>query len=375
MKKYLLRFAVLAMGMSLMTACSDDDEETPAKKAVTVANGLFIVGSGNMGANIDGNLTYIDYAKGTVTANAFKAANGKSVGKTANYGLIYGSKLYIVVDGENTIWVCDKNTLKVQKQVSTVQLLGESDGVHPRSAAACGGKLYFSCYGSSDQGVVAAIDTTSYQLAGKYTVGSYPDGVTVSGNSLYVANSDYGSMVKPSVSVIDLKAGTVKTITDENITNPMHLLTVGDAVYMLDYGTYDENWNQKNAGVRKITADGKVTKVVDGTSMGTDGTRIYTVNAPYGAATIDYRIYDTTTGRVTTWTAADVFSPSMIAADPVTGHIFVVSYQKDPDSGYPSYKLPSYTNEYDANGNLLKKYENTATGPISIVFNTGVKYE
>jgi hypothetical protein len=37
--------------------------------------------------------------------------------------------------------------------------------------------------------------------------------------------------------------------------------------------------------------------------------------------------------------------------------------------------MPSYTNQYDAQGNLVKKYENTATGPISVVFNTGVKYE
>ena len=29
MKKYLLSFAVLVMGMSLMTACSDDDDDNP----------------------------------------------------------------------------------------------------------------------------------------------------------------------------------------------------------------------------------------------------------------------------------------------------------------------------------------------------------
>ena len=64
MKKYLLSFAVLAMGMSLLTACSDDDDE-PQKQAVDVSNGLFIVGSGNKTAGIDGNVSYIDYTKGT----------------------------------------------------------------------------------------------------------------------------------------------------------------------------------------------------------------------------------------------------------------------------------------------------------------------
>ena len=93
MKKYLLSFAVLMMGTALFTACSNDDDE-PVIKPVDVSNGMFLVGSGNKKAGIDGNLSYIDYAKGTVTSNAFQLANGKSVGKTANYVMTYGNKLY-----------------------------------------------------------------------------------------------------------------------------------------------------------------------------------------------------------------------------------------------------------------------------------------
>ena len=189
-----------------------------------------------------------------------------------------------------------------------------------------------------------------------------------------MTNSDYGNNVKPSLSKIDLKSGAVSEIKDEVITNPMEILTAGDAVYYLDYGTYDENWNQSGAGVRKVTLDNNVTKVVDGTAMGSDGKKIYTVNAPYGGSGTNYLIYDTTTGATTTWEPADIFSPALIAADPVTGNIFIVSYQKNPDTGYAGYALPSYTNQYDANGNFVKKYENTATGPISVVFNTHTEY-
>lgn len=377
MKKYLLSFAVLAMGMSLLTACSSDDDE-PTKKAVDVSNGLFIVGSGNKKAGIDGNVSYIDYAKGATVANAFQAANGKSVGKTANYIVTYGSKLYIVVDAEATIWVCDKNTLKIEKQISTTELLGEKDGLSPRAALGYDGKLYFACYGKSydgENGIVAAIDTISFAKQQTYTVGSYPNGVALCGGYLFVTNSDYGMGMNPSLSKIDLQSGAVSEIKDEAITNPMEILTAGDAVYYMDYGTYDANWNQTGAGVRKVTLDGKVTKVVDGTSMCSDGKKIYTVNAPYGAATITYPIYDIAAGTTTTWEPADIFSPAMIAADPITGNIFIVSYQQNPETGYAGYALPSYTNQYDAQGNFVKKYENTATGPISIVFNTGVEYK
>jgi hypothetical protein len=379
MKKYLFSFAVLAMGMSLLTACSNDDDDTPQKHLVDVSNGMFLVGSGNKSAGIDGNVSYIDYAKGVSTANAFKAVNGKSVGKTANFITTYGSKLYIVVDGEATIWVCNKQTLKIEKQLSTIELLGEKDGLSPRCAVGYDGKLYFACYGKSfdgDNGIVAAIDTVNYAKQQTYTVGSYPNGVALCGGYLFVTNSDYGMCVKPSLSKIDLKSGAVTEIKDETITNPMEILAVDNAVYFLDYGTYDANWNQTGAGVRKVTLDGKVTKVVDGTAMGSDGKKIYTVNAPYGAGTITYPIYDIATGATTTWQPAGIFSPAVIAADPVTGNIFVVSYQENPDKpGKAGYALPSYTNQYDAKGNLLKKYENTATGPISVVFNTGVKYE
>ncbi|MBR6276222.1 MAG: hypothetical protein IKR31_04730 [Prevotella sp.] len=376
MKKYLLSFAVVAMAMSLMTACSSDDDDAPVMKPVDVSSGMFIVGSGNKSAGIDGNVSYIDYSKGVTVPNAFQAANGKSVGKTANYITAYGSKLYIVVDGEATIWVCNKQTLKVEKQISTTQLLGDADGMSPRAAIGYEGKLYFTCYGASatgGNGIVAAIDTIGFAKQQTYTVGSYPDGLTLCGGYIFVANSDYGMNVKPTISKIDLKSGAVSEIKDAAITNPMHILTIGNDVYYLDYGTYDENWNQTGQGVRKITMDGKVTKLIAGTTMGTDGKRIFTADAPYGKE-VKYYIYDTATGGTSTWEPADIFSPAVIAADPITSNIFIVSYQKNPDTGYAGYALPSYTNQYDATGKLVKKYENTATGPISVVFNTHTEY-
>ena len=378
MKKYLLSFAVLAMGMSLLTACSDDDDE-PQKQAVDVSNGLFIVGSGNKSAGIDGNVSYIDYTKGTTVADIFQTANGKSIGKTGNYISAYGSKLYIVVDGEATVWVCNKQTLKVEKQISTTQLLGDKEGLSPRAAIGYDGKIYLACYGKSydgDNGIVAAIDTVNFAKQQTYTVGSYPNGLALLGDNIFVTNSDYGSCVKPSLSKIDLKSGNVTEIKDATITNPMEILTAGDAVYFLDYGTYDENWtHQLGAGVRKVTADGKVSKVVDATAMGSDGKNIYTANAPYGGDGINYYIYNIATGTTKTWQPADIFSPAMIAADPVTGNIFVVSYQENPNKpGKAGYALPTYTNQYDAAGNFVKKYENTATGAISAVFNTHTEY-
>lgn len=374
MKKILLSFAVLMMGTFLFTACDDDDDNVKQPVAVDVSEGLFIVGSGNTRSNIDGNLTYINYANGTSTLNAFQKVNGKSLGKTANFALVYGQKLYIAVDGENTIWVCDKNTLKTIKQINTVELLGETNGISPRAMIGYNDQLLFSLYGNGEKGLVAAVDTVNFQLRATYPTGRYTDGITIAGNYLFAANSSYGDGTAPSITKCDLKTGNTQLLTGSDITNPMHMLTVGNDAYFLDYGEYDESWNQVGAGVRRVTQDGTVTRVIDGTAMCTDGKRIFTVNAPFGGSETTYLIYDTTTGQTKSWTPSDIFSPAAIAADPVTGDIFVISYSKNEDTGYPGYNLPTYVNQYGADGSFKKRYD-CGVGPISIVFNTGVKYE
>ncbi len=374
MKKFLLSFAVLMMGTFLFTACDDDDDNVKQPVAVDVSEGLFIVGSGNTRSNIDGNLTYINYANGTSTLNAFQKVNGKSLGKTANFALVYGQKLYIAVDGENTIWVCDKNTLKTIKQINTVELLGETNGISPRAMIGYNDQLLFSLYGNGEKGLVAAVDTVNFQLRATYPTGRYTDGITIAGNYLFAANSSYGDGTAPSITKCDLKTGNTQILTGSDITNPMHMLTVGNDAYFLDYGEYDESWNQVGAGVRRVTQDGTVTRVIDGTAMCTDGKRIFTVNAPFGGSETTYLIYDTTTGQTKSWTPSDIFSPAAIAADPVTGDIFVISYSKNEDTGYPGYNLPCYVNQYGADGSFKKRYD-CGVGPISIVFNTGVKYE
>ncbi|MBR5688563.1 MAG: hypothetical protein IKX36_11510 [Prevotella sp.] len=375
MKKYLLNFAVLMMATALFTACGDDDDDpAPQPKPVNVSEGMFVVGSGNSKSNIDGNLTYIDYANGTSTTNAFQKANGMSLGKTANFALVYGQKLYIAVDGENTIWVCDKNTLRSIRRINTTQLLGDINGISPRSLASYEGQLFFACYSDKAHGTVAAVDTVNFNLVKTYAAGSYSDGIAIANDKLYVANSDYGNGINPSITVHDLKTGAASELKGADVTNPMQMMTVGGNAYFLDYGTYDASWNQTGAGVRQISADGTVKRVVDGTAMGSDGKRIFTVNAPYGSGSINYLIYDTTTGQTTSWEPSDIYSPAAIAADPVTGDIFVISYNENPDTHYPGYNLPSYVNQYSADGTFKKRYD-CGVGPISVVFNTGVKYE
>lgn len=370
MKKYLLSIAVL--GAALLTACSVDDDKTETRE-VAVTNGVYIVGSGNSSSGISGNLTYFDFATETATQGVFKNANGIELGKTANDALQYGSKLYIVVDGENTVFVVNGKTLRIIKAISTTELLGNEAGVSPRRITAYNGNIYVSTFG----GYVAAIDTMFYQLTNKYKAGSYPEGIAIVDNTLYVANSDYGMGQNPSISMINLTNGNETVIKDENIRNPQDLaITTDGTIFYLDYGLYGPapDYEQMYAGVYKYS-NGKSAKVIaDATGMGCSGSKIYAYSALYGKD-VKYYVYDLTSNLVKSLNPEGIESPAAIDIDPVSGAVFIASYHMITSEGgtYANYSGNGYVNVY--NSDLTQKYNtfDCGVGPTRIVFNIGTK--
>ena len=361
--------AIAAISIPMLTSCSDDDNENPVPPCIEteITEGVFLVNSGNSGNQIPGSLTYISKDGGS-TLNAFATANGRVLGNTPNDVIVYGSKLYIAVTGENTLEVVDKTTLKSIKQISTTELMGEDKGKSPRRLLSDGGHVYLSTF----DGYVAAIDTTNFAATDIYQAVSYPEGMAIADGVLYVANSDYGQCINPSISRISLTDGSVEEKKDELINNPTSLAALGSGLYVLDYGSYDAAWNQVGAGVYRLT-NGTVTKVADATMMAADHTHnlIYTINAPYTtpATPITYNVYDITTGENKTFiTGDDIDSPAAITVDPVTGDVYIASYKTNPDTGYADYSGNGYVNKYDSEGNLIGQYE-TGVGPTAFVFN------
>lgn len=386
MKKYLLSFAVLVMGMSLMTACSDDDETPYEPQEVEVSNGVFVVCSGNMSTPINGGLTYFDYATSTATPQAFKAVNGRELGLTTNDALVYGDKMYIVVDNENTIEVVNKKDMTSVKQIKLKDMMADGQGAHPRHIIAQDGNIYVSNYGTSNadwasytitgNGSVAVIDAETYQLKATYAVGGYPEGLAIVGNDLYVVNSNY-SMGNASISKINLSTGAETKISHADIINPVAAVAINGNLYYLDSGAYGATppYAQENAGVRKVTADGQVTKVVDATAMCSDGKKIYVINSPYGVGSTSYAIYDVASNTTKAFTPSeDVEYPNTIGIDPVNGNIFIASNSKDADTGKASYKTPGYVKQYKADGTFVSKF-NCWVGPCAIIANTAVEYK
>lgn len=380
MKKYLLGLAVLLMGTAVMTSCSDDNDG-PETYPQEYSTGAYVVNSGNMYNKIESSLTAIDYASSTATQKVFKAANGRPLGDTANDGIVYGNKIYLAVDQSNTIEVIDKKTKQSIKQIKTTDLLGNAEGVHPRHIIADEGKVYFTTYG----GYVAAVDTTSFALQKKWQVGSYPEGLVIGNGNLYVANSNYGAG-GGNISCINLANDNVETKNIEGVNNPTSIYYASNVLYVLDnpvYGPAPDYAATGENALRAVSfAEGKSQKVADGnyavcvtpgatTRMDVVRPYFYVLNAPFGStSSVSVLVAGSTQPQALTLSEMPV-SPCGIFADPLNGHIFVLSYRLG-DSGYADYNGNGYVVEYDRAGQKLHEYE-TGVGSCAMFFDSAYK--
>lgn len=369
-----LSFAVLAMCCAIsFISCNDDDDAPYVPKPVEISSGAFIVNSGNMSSQISSSITSVDYSAWNASQKVFQTANGRNLGATANDAIVYGDKMYIVVTDENTIEIVNKNTMLSVGTIKTETAMGSDKGTQPRRLAAGNGMVYVSTFA----GYVAAIDTTTLAVKNTYQAGSYPEGLAVDGNMLYVANSDYSRGTNPSISYINLQDGSKTELKDPLITNPVGITVINGELYVLDSGMYDASYNQTDAGVRKITSDKKVTKIIDATMMAADKSDIYVVNAPFAMTPVipTFGVYNTVSGEEKTFTGTSLpFSPSAIGVDPVNDYVFITSYSKDPDTGFAGYNIDGYMNVYKKDGTFFNTFA-TGVGPAAVTFNTGISYE
>lgn len=378
MKKYLLGLAVLLMGTAVMTSCSDDNDG-PETYLQEYSTGAYVVNSGNMYSKIESSLTAIDYASSTATQNVFKTANGRTLGNTANDGIVYGNKIYLAVDQSNTIEVIDKKTKQSIKQIKTTELLGNAEGAEPRHIIAGGGNVYFTTYG----GYVAAVDTTSFALQKKWQVGNYPEGLVFGNHTLYVANSNYGAG-GGNISCINLSNDNVETKNIEGVNNPTGIYYAAGLLYVLDNQYYDASYNAYGENALRAVdfAVGKSQKVADGnyavcvTPGAITRTQVvrpyfYVLNAPFGGTPSVSALAAGSTQAQTMTLSEMPVSPCGIFVDPLNGHIFVLSY-KMGDKGTPDYNGNGYVVEYDRAGQKQHEYE-TGVGSCAMFFDSAYK--
>ncbi len=347
--------ALLMMGVASFTAC--EDEEDDLKKSSNKV--IYVLNEGSWNNN-NASVSAIDPTDGSSYYYQFAAANGRNLGDTGQDILRYGGKIYIAVSGSNTIEVVDGNSLT---SIKTIKPESGKPG-NPRGLAASDGKIYVSLY----DGYVAKIDTTSLAFEDSIAVGPNPEEITIANGCLYVAisdglNSGNGYPNGKYVSKIGLDSFKVASKINV-IVNPTEITSdKAGNVFVISMGDYGEN----PATVQKIDKNDNVSVLGRATLMACYENTLYTINAPWGAPSIEFVSYNTTTGSVESSAfisgSADELpsNPHSISVNPKNGNIMVGSYLAAND-----YLSNGYVYEY-ANGAFKARY-NAGVGPRKFVY-------
>lgn len=229
MKKNKLSLVIISL-TAFIISCTKDHTPSPVPPKVTT--GLFVLNQGVYGAN-NTTLTYYDFGSGTATTDYFKKINGFGLGDTGSDFIIYGGKMYIVMNVSGYVAVANSVTAKF---MDTIDFKNAGVNRGPENIAAAGIYVFVS----STDGTVAVIDTTTLTVQKFIKVGSNPAQMAVAGNQLYVSNTGgFSASFDSTVSVIDLstlaETGKVKVGT-----NPGSIATDNSGnIYVVCTGDYN----------------------------------------------------------------------------------------------------------------------------------------
>jgi len=199
MKK--IKFSLLALALTaFVISCKKNDAPTPEVPEVTT--GAYVLNEGLFNSN-NTTLTYYNFSNSTPTTDFYQNVNGSGLGDTGSDMIIYGGKLYIVMNVSSYLEVDDASTAKSIKKIDLKN--ASSQPLTPRYVVGYKNNVFVSCW----DGTVAVIDTAALTISKFITVGANPEQMAVVGSNLYVANSGgitpgYDS----TVSVIDLNSLT-----------------------------------------------------------------------------------------------------------------------------------------------------------------------
>jgi len=186
---------LMLMTVTIFFSCKKDTTVVVLPKVTT---GLFVLNEGSFNGN-NTMLTFYSFATATATTDYFANKNGSGLGDTGNDILLYGGKMYIVMNVSSYLQVADASTAA---SISKIQFKTAANAPRqPRFVVPYKNKVLVSSY----DGTVAVIDTNTLLIEKFITVGSNPEQMAVSGDRLYVANSGgLNTVMDSTVSVVDL---------------------------------------------------------------------------------------------------------------------------------------------------------------------------
>ncbi len=250
--------ALLVFSMAVLAvAAGCQKSETTSRDAdlagVNVAVGekglfakLFVLNEGNFQKN-NSTLDFFRFSDGNYVSDAFGSMNPtvvQGIGDTGNDLALNGDKLWLVMNGSGYVHVLNAFDETLIASIAVPD---------PRYIAFDKSYAYVSSYagaiygGDELKGKVYRISLSTYKVDGEVEVGCQPEGVAVSGNKLFVANSGgYNYIHENTVSVIDLSSFKVSSSVT-TASNLHYMASDGQGtVYVSSYG--ESTWSQDADG-------------------------------------------------------------------------------------------------------------------------------
>ena len=313
----------------------------------TEIDGFYLLNEGNMGNN-KSTLDYFDYKEGTYYKNIYAERNPtvvKELGDVGNDLLIYGEKMYAVINCSHKVEVMNAND---------ATRIAKIDIPNCRYIVGNEGYVYVSSYvgpvqidPTAPKGAVFKVDTLSMQVVGNVEVGYQPEEMTIVGNRLYVVNS--GGYMPPNydntISVIDLDKFTLCDVIQLDKTANFHRLD-HDRMGRLWLSSRGNYFGDMNSNLYVVDPKGKQIIKDMGipvSDMWVDGNYAYIISAEWsyvtGKNTVSYAKIDMQSMEILDrniikdGSDANIKIPYGIAVNPITKDFYVTDAKSYVVSG------------------------------------------
>ncbi len=334
---------------SLMFSCKKDVVENPIPNQFS--DGLLVLNEGLFHQN-NSTLDWIDLKTEEVSSNIFESINQRLLGDTGNDLLLYGGKIYIAATTSSTVEILNRNDLKSIKQISFNY---NNQAQEPRYFAKHKNKVFVTSF----DGYVSAIDTTTLNVTKRIKVGRNPDGICISGNSIFVANSgglDFGNM---DSTVMQIDLNTLEVVDTFVVgENPGRMIAddYGNA-YVVKQGDYINNPSE----LVKINTQTKeiVNLQIPATSIAKDGDKLYISHYDFNTGNSIVSIYNSASQSLENPNFINSNSiETLYGIFPFEGGIICLDAMNYTNSGYLRF--------FDSNG-TLKKSIHVGLNPTAIL--------
>lgn len=256
-KTLLITFIVLLTGLS---ACSDDPVSDDGEEQLT---SLLVANEGNF-SDGNGSLTSYNPETGQTVQQRFSQVNGRPLA-----GIIQA-----LVEGENRVFIVANNTNKIEvadkESLESLGTITFDNGVAPAGfALASENKGYVSDLFTN---TIHVVDLENFEVTGtQVEVGNNPQGMAISENRLFVANSGFGSGNTISVvdtdsdqitAAVEVGAGPIKLIADDD--GGLWVVSGGNKAYDDDFNRDPENDTPGQIDLLDATSGELVTSIETG---------------------------------------------------------------------------------------------------------------